>query len=129
MKSVFFILVIVIVANSANLEERDGEEGCNVSQKCQQEVENYKVCQELTGLARGMQPATGPCITCPDESTCCCAAPDKGSGRSGGICGISEECQKEIEDEDCQGQDRGAGHMLDSSLGCADGSRCWCFMQ
>merc|ERR1712002_579598 len=22
-----------------------------------------------------------------------------------------------------------ANHMVDSSLGCADGSRCWCFMQ
>ena len=65
MKSIFLILAIVIVANSANLEERD-EESCNVSQGCQYEVERYKVCQERTSLARGLKQETGPCITCPD---------------------------------------------------------------
>merc|ERR1711935_171614 len=129
MKSIFLILAIVIVANSANIEERD-EERCNVSQGCQDEVEMYKVCQERTSLARGLKQETGPCITCPDESKCCCAAtPDKGSGRSSdGICGISKACQKEIEDGDCQGQDRKDHMMADSSLGCEDGSRCWCFL-
>ena len=123
MKSIFFffILVIATMANSAsNTEERDGGEGsCDVSQECRQEVVRYNVCQN--GLSRGLTNEKGPCIKCSDESTCCCGDKD----RSEGICGISEQCQDQI--DNCQGEDR--NHMAEASLGCADGSRCWCFNQ
>ena len=127
MKNIIFILIIAILATSAKPEERSNDGGCTVSQECQEEVENYKVCLRLAGLDRTRDgTATGPCITCPDESNCCCASDGPGpSGRSEGICGISQGCLNEI--DNCQGQDR--NNILDSSLGCADGSRCWCFMQ
>ena len=92
------------------------------------EVEVYKNCQKLNGLNRkSPKPAGGPCITCPDLSRCCCTV-DRDLDMDG-TCHISQRCQWQLDNynEYCQEEDR--NHMVDSSLGCADGSRCWCFMQ
>ena len=122
-----FILVIVIASTYAKHEERSNNGGCNISQECQQELDHYKVCQKLNGLGRQLNADSGPCIVCTDGSQCCCDGNENSRGRSDGICGISHVCQNEI--QLCQGYGEDRNHMAEASLGCSDGSRCWCFMQ
>ena len=127
MKSVFIIFITLMVAIRAELPTEWGNiESCIISQECQMEIREYKEC--LKGLDRKSPdgPIGGPCITCPDLSRCCCAA-DRIPLDFQGTCDISPGCSLVIEsyNEHCQEQDR--AHMADSSHGCANGSRCWCF--
>ena len=137
MKSVFIIFAALIVTMYANdttdsrerlLTEWGNLESCHISQECQTEIKDYKEC--LKGLDRKSRdgPIGGPCITCPDLSRCCCAT-DRITPDFQGTCDISQRCLLVIDsyNENCQEQDR--NQMVDSSLGCANGSRCWCFMQ
>ena len=133
MKSVFIIFITLMVAIHADIRKQPPTEwgnleSCHISQECQTEIKDYKEC--LKGLDRKSRdgPIGGPCITCPDLSRCCCAT-DRITPDFQGTCDISQRCLLVIDsyNENCQEQDR--NQMVDSSLGCANGSRCWCFMQ
>ena len=119
MKSVFIIFItLMVVVHAKDIEW--GNLSCTISLPCQLQVQVYKTCRKMTGLDRA---AGGPCITCPDLSRCCCTKDrDLVTDET---CRISQGCQWEL--ENCQAEDR--AHLAESSLGCADGSRCWCFKE
>ena len=137
MKSVFIIFATLIVAMHANDTtdlEGEGEwnnieKSCKLSPACQEEVKVYKACPRLNGLNRESPYGSmgGPCIECSDGSMCCCDDMNRNANDFQGDCQISQGCELEIDayNEYCQEEDR--NHMAEASLGCADGSRCWCF--
>merc|ERR1712179_34836 len=81
--SAIVMMFALMLQTNANDMMADSSLGCADGSRCWCFLQNRRSLVS-EGLARhfavrGAAPATGPCITCPDASKCCCAAPEKGN--------------------------------------------------
>merc|ERR1711970_1399565 len=71
-----FAILLALISQSKAMHMVDSSLGCADGSRCWCFMQRALATEE-GGMAqhflRGVEPAAGPCITCPDKSKCCCA--------------------------------------------------------